>query len=55
VNLVDHTLEVHRDPQPAADAVDLWMYRSVKVLRAPAAVTPQATPDARIPVAELLP
>jgi Uma2 family endonuclease len=55
VNLVDHTLEVHRDPQPAADAADLWMYRSVEVLRPPAALTPQAAPDTRIPVAELLP
>jgi Uma2 family endonuclease len=55
VNLVDHTLEVHRDPQPAADAADVWMYRSVEVLRPPTAVTPQAAPDARIPVAELLP
>ena len=55
MNLVDHTLEVHRDPQPATDAPDLWMYRSVEVLRPPATVTPQAAPDARIPVAQLLP
>ena len=55
VNLVDHTLEVHRDPQPATDAPDVWMYRSVEVLRPPATVTPQAAPDARIPVAQLLP
>ena len=55
VNLVDHTLEVHRDPQPVSDAPDLWMYRSVQVLRPPATVTPQAAPDARIPIAQLLP
>jgi hypothetical protein len=55
VNPVDHMLEDHGDPQTAADAADLWIYRSVEVLRAPAAVTPQAAPDARIPVAELLP
>ena len=54
VNLVDHTLEVHRDPQPSATA-DPWMYRSVEVLRPPATVTPQAAPDAQIPVAQLLP
>ena len=55
VNLVDHTLEVHRDPQPATDAPDVWMYRSIEILRPPATVTPQAAPDARIPVAQLLP
>lgn len=55
VNLVDRALEVHREPQPAADAADDWIYRSVDVLRPPAAVTPRAAPAARIPVADLLP
>jgi Uma2 family endonuclease len=55
VNLVDGALEVHRAPQPAADAADGWIYRSVDVLRPPATVAPLAAPDARIPVAALLP
>ncbi|OGL09248.1 MAG: hypothetical protein A3F92_06530 [Candidatus Rokubacteria bacterium RIFCSPLOWO2_12_FULL_71_22] len=55
VNLVDRVLEVHRDPQPAADAAYGWAYRSIEALRPPAAVTPLAAPGARIPVADLLP
>jgi len=55
VNLVEGVLEVHREPQPAADAADDWLYRSVEVLRPPVTVTPRAAPAARIPVADLLP
>jgi hypothetical protein len=55
VNLVDAVLEVHRAPWPAADTAYGWVYRSVDVLRPPATVTPLAAPDARIPVAALLP
>jgi Uma2 family endonuclease len=55
VNLVDRAVEVHREPQPAADAADDWIYRSVDVLRSPATVTSRAAPAARIPVADLLP
>jgi Uma2 family endonuclease len=55
VNLVDRVLEVHREPQPAADASDDWIYRSVDVLRPPATVTPRAALGSRIPVADLLP
>lgn len=55
VNLVDAVLEVHRAPQPAADAAYWWAYQSVEVLRPPATVTPLAAPHARIPVADLLP
>ena len=55
VNLVDRTIEVHREPQPPADALDDWIYRSVEVLRPPATVTPRGAPAARIPVADLLP
>ena len=55
VNLVDRVLEVHRDPQPAADAAYGCAYRSIEALRPPAAVTPLAAPGARIPVADLLP
>jgi Uma2 family endonuclease len=55
VNLVDGALEVHRSPQPVADAAHGWAYRSVDTLRPPATVTPLAVPGARIPVADLLP
>jgi Uma2 family endonuclease len=55
VNLVDRTLEVHREPGPAIDVPDDWSYRSIDVLRPPATVTPLAAPAARIPVADLLP
>jgi len=55
VNLVDGLLEVHRAPQPVADAAYGWAYRSVDILRPPATVTPLAAPGARIPVAALLP
>jgi Uma2 family endonuclease len=55
VNLVDGVLEVHREPQPSADATFGAVYRVVDVLRPPAPVTPLAAPAARIPVADLLP
>ena len=55
VNLVEGTLEVHRDPQRAADAAHGWVYRSVEILRPPTTVTPLAAPAELIPVADLLP
>lgn len=54
VNLVDSTLEVHREPRPAANAPYGWVYRSVETLRPPATVTPLSAPDVPIPVADLL-
>jgi Uma2 family endonuclease len=55
VNLVAGGLEVHRVPQPAAEAAYGWLYRSVEILQSPATVTPLAARGARIPVADLLP
>ncbi len=55
VNLVDHALEVHRDPAPDALASYRWRYASVVTLRAGDAVTPLAAPAAPIPVADLVP
>jgi Uma2 family endonuclease len=55
VNLAEGVLEVHRDPQPEADAPYGWVYRSVEILRPPALVAPLAAPGTRIPVADLLP
>jgi len=55
VNLADGVLEVHRRPQPAADAPHGWCYGSVEVLRPPATATPLGVPGTPIPVADLLP
>ncbi len=53
VNLVDGTLEVHREPH--ADVGANAFYRVVEILRPPATVTPLAAPTVTIPVADLLP
>jgi Uma2 family endonuclease len=55
VNLAEITLEVHRDPEPAAHAPSGWAYRSIQSLAAPATVSPLVAPRATIPVADLLP
>src|SRR5262249_44766532 len=55
VNLVDGSLEVHREPQPSPDASLGAVFRSVETLRPPATVTPLAAPGVTIPVADLLP
>ena len=55
VNLVDRTLEIHRDPQPPPDRDASWTYRSIDVLHPSATVAPQAAPAARIAIADLLP
>jgi Uma2 family endonuclease len=55
VNLVDGTLEVYRQPQPAVESEHGWVYRSATTLRPPATVTPLAAPGAVIDVADLLP
>lgn len=52
VNLVERTLEVHRNPEPADDD---WHYRSVDVLRPPVHVSPLAAPGGDVRVADLLP
>ena len=55
VNLVDQTLEVHRDPGPDPDASFGWRYRSVEVLRGEAVASPLALPGATIRVCDVLP
>ncbi len=55
VNVVEHVLEVHRDPVADATAPYGFGYRSITRLAAPASVTPLAAPSASIPVADLLP
>src|SRR5215467_7103134 len=54
-NLVDRTLEVHREPHSATESTHGWVYRSIELLRPPATVTPLAAPTALIRVADLLP
>ena len=55
VNLVNRSLEIHREPVPTATAPFGSNYRDVIVLEAGAAVTPLACPTARIQVTDLLP
>jgi Uma2 family endonuclease len=55
VNLVDHVLEVHRDPTPSANAPYGWRFSTLLRLGATETVSPLAAPQARIPVADLLP
>jgi hypothetical protein len=55
LNLIDQTLEVYREPDPDPGAPFGWRYRSVEVLRGEGSVSPLASPDAPIRVADLLP
>ena len=55
VNLVDHCLEVCREPAPDPAAPYGWRYRAIQVLGPEAYLSPLAAPRARIPVAGLLP
>ena len=55
VNLVDHVLEVYRDPAADLGAPYGWRYASVVTLRAGDVVTPLAAPHSHVPVADLIP
>jgi Uma2 family endonuclease len=55
VNLVDHVLEVYRDPRPTTSSPYGWRYRSLTTLGRGNVVIPVAFPSAPIGVAELLP
>jgi Uma2 family endonuclease len=55
LNLVDRVLEVYREPVRSASARYGWKYRSVRLLKSGAVVSPLAAPRARIRVAALLP
>jgi Uma2 family endonuclease len=55
VNLVDHVLEVYREPVPEAAAPHGWRYASATRLSPPAAVTALGFADRPILVSDLLP
>jgi len=55
VNLVDHVLEVYRDPAADAGTPYGWRYASVVTLRAGDAVRSLAAPHSSVPVVDLVP
>jgi Uma2 family endonuclease len=55
VNLVDHVLELHREPARPGPSRRRWGYASIETLGAGATVRPLAAPGAVIRVADLLP
>lgn len=55
VNLVDHQLEIFRDPVPEPTQPYGFGYRSVDVLEKGDSVTPLALKQITVPVADLLP
>jgi Uma2 family endonuclease len=55
VNLIDHVLEVYRDPEVNPDSPYGWRYGSALTLRAGDRVSPLSAPSAEVLVADLLP
>src|SRR5687768_13798213 len=55
VNLVDRTLEIHREPVAAPETAPGWHYAEGRSLGPGETVSPVAAPGARIPVVDLLP
>ena len=55
VNLIDHVLEVYRDPERDASAPHGWRYRSVVRLTPPVQAVPLAFADHPLNVSDLLP
>ena len=55
VNLVDHVLEVYREPVADPDAAYGWRYASTASLRRDDSVAPLALPGSAILVSDLLP
>ena len=55
VDLVNHALEVHREPEASEAAPFGWRYGRVETLRPPATVAPLVAPGVFIPIADLLP
>ena len=55
VNLVERTLEVHREPVATPETAAGWRYLEVRSLGRAETVAPVAAPAARVRVADLLP
>jgi len=55
IDVVQSAVEVHRDPEPAREALYGWRYRHVATLRPPATIALLVEPARSIPVASLLP
>jgi Uma2 family endonuclease len=55
LNLVDHVLEVRREPGESSAAAYGWDYRDVQTLRPGDRVSPLAAPQEQIAVADFLP
>ena len=55
INLVDHALEVYRDPGPDPAAPYGWRYQAVEQLGPAAAISPLELPAVRVAVSDLLP
>ena len=55
VDLIDHVLEVHREPAVDSQAPYGWRYASLATLRPGETATPLAAPGAPIPVSDLIP
>jgi Uma2 family endonuclease len=55
VNLVDHLVEVYRDPAPDSASAYGWAYRSVAHQGPGAVISPLALPVAVVAVADILP
>jgi len=55
VNLVDHRVEVYRDPMPDSAAPYGWAYRSVEHQGRGTVIAPLALPVAVVAIADLLP
>jgi len=55
VNLLDHTVEVSRDPAPVPEARYGWGYRTVRAYRPGDTIVPDAAPHRQVAVGDLLP
>jgi len=55
LNLVDETVEIHREPETSPAARYGWRYARVETLRAPDTVRPLIAPATPVRVADLLP
>ncbi len=54
-NLLDHTVEVSRDPTPVPEEPYGWGYRMVRAYRAGDTIAPSAAPQRQVAVGDLLP